>query len=218
MKQAHQRRCAGFSLIELMVVIAIMTIAIGFAVPAFRSISRGTALTSAGNLLTSLASAARQNSISRNVLTAMVVLTGTDTEADYRTVGLYEYGIEGYWLQVGKWETLPTGIVIDAQDRVNCSFLEDSPTLPRLMAAGGESAIRYQNVAAPADAFAARIFVPSGGLSNPDKPAQLRLVEGFHEAPEKTRYSHRNPAGTGPANYFDVAIVGTTGATKISRP
>src|SRR5687768_16904610 len=122
MKAAHSYRLLGFSLVEVLTVMAIITIVLGFTVPAFQSIGRGTSLTSAGNTVTTLASAARQNSASRNVLTALVLITGTATEADYRTFGLYELGSGGYWQQVGKWETLPTGIVVDAQDLVNCSF------------------------------------------------------------------------------------------------
>ena len=211
------RNRPGFTLIEVIVAMAIIMIGIGFAVPAFQSIGRGTALSAAGNTVATLAASARQNSTSRNVLTAMIVLTGTGTEADCRTVGLYEYGTGGYWQQIGKWETLPVGIVIDGQDWVNCSFMENSPDLPRLLDGSGESAVRYHGVPVPPTAFATRIFVPSGALSNPDKPAQLRLVEGFVDG-NSIRYTHRSTSGPGPANYFDLAIVGTTGATKISRP
>jgi prepilin-type N-terminal cleavage/methylation domain-containing protein len=218
MKAPEQNRPAGFTLIELMVVIGIMAIALGLAAPAFQSIGRGTALTSAGNVLTSMVSSARQNSASRNVLTAMIVITGTGTEADYRTVGLYEYGAEGYWQQFGRWETLPTGIVVDAQDVVNCSFLENSPTLPRLRDPEGNSSIRYLGTPIPKESFAARIFVPTGALSNPDKSAQLRLVEGFVTGPNTIAFSHRKAGANGPANFFDLAIVGATGATKASRP
>jgi hypothetical protein len=90
--------------------------------------------------------------------------------------------------------------------------------MPRLIDGSGESSIRYMGAAVPANAFAVRIFVPTGSLSNPDKSAQIRLVEGFIEAPHTVRYTHRSSTGSGAANYFDLAIVGATGATKTSRP
>ena len=61
-----------------------------------------------------------------------------------------------------------------------------------------------------------RIFLSNGALQNPEKPAQLRLVEGFYE---NRRVTYTRPDGQGkPANYYDVAILGLTGTTKMSRP
>lgn len=214
---APHRSSSAFTLIEILVVVGIVLIMMGAAVPAFQNLGRATALGSAGNTVANLAAGARQNSTSKSVLTALVVLTGTNTEADFRTVGLFECGVSGYWAQVGKWETLPIGIAIDPQDRVNCSFLDNSPTVPRLLDPQGQSSIRYLNQPVLAQNFACRIFVPTGSLSNPDQPAQLRLVEGSVESNQTIRYGRRNQDGTA-ANFFDLAIIGTTGATKITRP
>lgn len=64
--------------------------------------------------------------------------------------------------------------------------------------------------------FATRIFMPGGGLKNPDEPAQLRLVEGFLQ---DGRTIYTKPDGNkGSANFYDLALIGATGITKITRP
>lgn len=211
----------AFTLIEMLSVVAVISVVLALAVPAFQSLGQASALSSAGNTTANLISAARQNSVSRNVLTAFVLLTGTGTDADYRAMGLFERGVNSGWEQVGKWEVLPTGIAVQPDDLPNCSFLTESPLRPTLTNGNGETAIVYQGRPLSAEQFAFRVFLPTGSLSNPDKPAQLRLVEGTIQglADARTIQLARNHQ-TGDLkrkNYYDIAIVGTTGAPKINR-
>lgn len=211
---------AAFSLVELLTVIAILGITMGIVVPAFSGMGRGTALVTAGNTVNNLTSLARQHAMSRNTLTALLILANQGTEADYRALTVVEYKPGIGWFQVGGWETLPVGITVDSADTQECSFLLHSPNpFPFLSASGGKDnpLVLFQSLPVRnPEGFAARIFTPGGGLQNPSHPAQIRLVEGRVEA-GKLYYSHRNDQGK-PANFFDIAIVGATGATKISRP
>lgn len=209
---------AAFTLIEMLAVVGILSIVLALAVPAFQNLGKANSLSSAGNTTANLISAARQNSVSRNVLTAFVVLTGTGTEADYRTFGLFERGVSGGWQQIGAWETLPQGIFVDAADKINCSFLDNSPLRPTLNDANDATAIYYLGRPIDSSNLAFRVFVPTGAISNPERAAQLRLVEGTLEG-SASNYSVRTRRDGGVAvNYYDVAIIGTTGAPKISRP
>ncbi len=209
---------AAFTLVELLTVVALIGILMGFVVPALSGMGRGTALTTAGNTVNNLAGLARQHAMSRNTLTALVVLGNQGTDADYRALTVLEYRRGAGWSQVGGWETLPVGITVDSGDTQACSFLLRSPEPFPFLSATNQSnpPILYQSVPLSYGAYAARIFTPGGGLQNPGDPAQIRIVEGSVEG-GTIRYTHRNAEGK-PANFFDIAIVGATGATKISRP
>ena len=219
--RSSRKSSTAFTLIEMLAVVGILSIVLALAVPAFQNLGQASALSSAGNTTANLVSAARQNSVSRNVLTALVVLTGTGTEADLRTLGLFERGVSSPWQQVGTWETLPTGIVVDPVDRVNCSFIEYSPVRPTLTDLDGSAAVRFAGEPVESSALAYRVFLPTGSLSNAERPAQLRLVEGTIEGPPAARtirYARRSNSSKGPSNFYDVAIIGATGAPKINRP
>ena len=209
---------AAFSLVELLAVIAIIGIVMGIALPAL-SIGRGTSLRTAGTTITNLAGLARQHAMSRNTLTALVLLANQGTEFDYRAFAMAEYKAGIGWSQIGKWEMLPIGICVDAGDTQECSFLLRSPSpFPFLTGTTQDNPpVLFQGakIRNP-EGYAARIFTPSGGLQNAGAPAQIRIVEGDTQG-GVMRYSNRNSAGK-PANYFDIAIIGATGATKISRP
>lgn len=210
---------AAFSLVELLAVIALVGIILGIVVPALSGMGRGTSLVTAGNMVNNMAGMARQHAMSRNTLTALLVLANQGTDADYRAVSVLEYKPGTGWSQVGGWEMLPVGITVDAGDTQECSFLLRSPNpFPFLSATNQDNPpVTFQSlpIRSP-DGYAARIFTPGGGLQNPAAPAQIRLVEGRVEG-GAIRYTNRNDAGK-PANYFDIAIVGATGATKTSRP
>ena len=125
-------RRRAFSLIELIVVIAVLVSLLALVVPAVSGFGRSSALTRGGNLVTNLASLARQEAMTRNTMTALVLLRDQGSDADYRafTVATYEPGLG--WRQTTAWETLPTGVVVDrniesSTDSELGSFVRKSP-------------------------------------------------------------------------------------------
>lgn len=201
----------GFSLVELLAVVALMSILAGMAVPALRGLGGAQGLAGAGGQAAGFFASARQNSISKGVLTAVVVLQSPDDHG-YRTLVALELatlpdGSPGEWRQASKWEQLPRGVVIENTPAAS-NFLTGSPTgspaLPPLTY-GGRT---YQ----PGSDYAYQIFLPSGQMKSPPSPCNLTLVEGVYEGNSLKR------TGLGQANYFNLFFVNATGETKITRP
>lgn len=208
----------GFTLVELLVVMALIVLMASLAVPALNSVTKANSLTNGGNLVASLVEQARQHSMSANVMTALVLITGSNNgEGDYRAFTLLDYNAEDatpQWKQVAKWEYLPTGVVVD-KNSPDCTFLSNSANpLPFTSSSDPVPPVNYhgQSVAN----YAARVFLPNGGLSNPISAAKIQLVEGVVQGGALV-YTHPGSSGTA-ANYYRVAIIGATGRGKIERP
>ncbi|MEI9898085.1 MAG: prepilin-type N-terminal cleavage/methylation domain-containing protein [Chthoniobacter sp.] len=213
----HRGAVRAFSLIELLVVVMIIGIIMGFVVPAVNGFGRSSALTTGGNLVVNMVNLARQNAVTKNTMTALVLLKDQGTDQDFRAFAVLEYDPVAGWSQTGQWATLPVGVVVDRNDTANCTFLANSPqTFPFLSRFPGQKnpPVTYQGQ--PVTAYATRIFMANGGLQNPQDPAQLRLVQGFNQG-SQVIYTSRAGPGTA-ANYYDITILGMTGTTKVDRP
>lgn len=216
----HLKLSQGFSLIEMVVAMMVIGIISGFVVPAFNGFGRSSSLTSAGNAVANMANFARQEAMTKNTMTALLVLANQGTDDDYRAVTVLEYDTVTGWSQALPWEKLPDGVMVDCSDTTNCSFLENSPKpFPFLTKFGGQNnpPVSYQGQqVASSGGYIARLFLSNGSLQNPEEPAQLRLVQGYRQG-QSVVYTQPNASGKA-ANYYDIAIVGTTGTTKIDRP
>lgn len=191
---------------------SIIAILVGVSISALGS-SRSTSLVAGGNLVSNLAALAQQNAVSQNTLTALVVLGGQGTADDYRSIAVIKYQAGVGWSQVTKWEVLPPGIMVDSSNTTACTFLANSPQPFPFNNSQSYLPVPYQGK--QVTKYAARIFLPNGGLQNPAQPAKIRLVAGFLQS---NSVVYTQPASGGTANYYDVAILGTTGAVKIIRP
>lgn len=199
---------------------SIIVVITALVVPAVSGLGRSTALVTGGNTVNNLANLARQTAISKNTMTALVLLGKQGTSADFRAFIVLEYAAgTGGWLPVTTWQTLPDGIVVDIDDPANCTFYETSPpAFPFLTGPPVQKnpPVTFNDAQVSPTAYAARIYLPNGGLQNPEKRAQLRVIEGFAQGGKIVR---THPASDSQAaNYYDVAIIGATGTTKISRP
>lgn len=179
---------------------------------------RAMTLTNAGNKVTRLLDMARQQAITKNTLNAVVLVKSLGTEGDGRAFTVLEYTTAGCWRQICEWEVLPEGIVADlGAAGADATFFANSPKLFPFADAGTPGApVAYgSNSSLPADAYAARIFLPGGGLLNPEDAAQFRLVEGTVSG-GKVQFSQAE--GGVPSNYYRVVLLGATGKTKVERP
>jgi len=134
-KSVKKGRGTGFTLIELLMVIGIMIVVMAAAVPAFRGLSRGSAMRSAVAQMRSTLSLARQHAITHNTTVRFVIAGPVDkgeNEHDYtdypehvnkclKTYAVYDFGRNQSDSQSGReddrylseWVSLPPGIVFD---------------------------------------------------------------------------------------------------------
>ncbi len=203
----RSRPIVAFSLVELLVVIALLGIMAVLIVPAFNNLGKSQILTAEGNKLVNLINLAAQNSSAKNAMTALIAVPGSSTNS----VGfsLFEYVPEGTgWKQVSKWETLKDGIVA-YYPNASYKFTDYPATPPPIQ---DFPTISYRNT--PVSAFQYLIFLPSRSLLQ-NTSAQFQLAEGFTPG-GAISFTRPLPAG-GPANFYTVTVLGTTGRAKIDR-
>ena len=215
----YGRYARAFTLVEMLAVMFIASILLALVVPALNSFSRTNSLVSGGDMVTNMIALARQTATSKNTMTALVLLGNQGSAgADYRAFTVLQYNVDQQtWVQNTPWASLPTGIIVDCSDATDCTFLQNSPVVfPDLASGQPTPPVYYQqkNVTS----FAARIFLPNGGLLNAQEPAQIRLVEGSLLQSSQIAYTHPAPNSHVPSNYYDIAVLGVTGQTKVARP
>lgn len=136
-------RAAGFTLIELMVTIAVMAILLGIAVPSFNNVTLGSQLASYANNLASSALLARSEAIKRNApVTLCISSSGTACGT-----GAWEQG----------WIVIVSGTVLHRQEALP-SGLKVTET-----AATDEIIFRPTGVGATAATFTVCRAAPSAG-------------------------------------------------------
>lgn len=115
---------SGFTLVEIMVTIAVMAILMGIAIPSFTEVMLGSKLGSYANNLSSSALLARSEAIKRNErITLCVSLAGTACEA-----GSWEQGwiVKSGSSILHRQEALPTGL--KATEASSLTSIDFSPT------------------------------------------------------------------------------------------
>jgi len=200
-------------LIELLSVMAILALVVGALVPAVNNFGRATSLQTASGKVSSLLALARQNSISRGAMTAVVIVTDPSVEERDRAMAIYEITPKtdgtlpgpSDWKQINRWEVLPEGIIFDQS-----TFQSDrSAVLPALPIVNfrGQSTPTYRYV----------VFLPNGSIYDPNANS-IRLVEGsWPPGASSPTYTRPTSAGS-PAHFFNVSIIGASGRLKIDQP
>jgi prepilin-type N-terminal cleavage/methylation domain-containing protein len=201
---------AAFTLLELLVVMAIMVIILAFTIPVVTGLSKSNNLSSGGRTVANLLTIARSEAINRRALIRFEVATTwpNDSSAAYRKITLVQHDVAtGNDTQLTKWETLPAGISFQPKDPSPNStggyFFALTPPQTSTIPMGG------QNV--PTTYIE---FLPTGALNiQPTmSPVRMRVVPGV-----------LNPSGTSlsltsTSNWMDASIDSLVGRIALARP
>jgi prepilin-type N-terminal cleavage/methylation domain-containing protein len=205
----------GFSLTELLVVVAIMGLMLGVSTPPLLSVLRSSALNNAGRQLSGMLTVARTQAIEQNTRTRLVVAANWPgrLSENFRRISIWQMDPEtGMWTRSSKWEEFPKGVLVDPDTSATTaiSVLDDLTLNNRTTLTESGSTVEVAYVE----------FGPAGGLnfSNNTNPVSIRLVEGDLSTGAAV-VNYKRPDGQGyTSNWLDIQSDTLTGRISFNKP
>ncbi len=195
------RRQSAFTLVELLMVVAVIGMLLAFVVPNARNFKASRELTNGGNAVVDMVNHARRIAMTENVLSALIFIkekAADGTDISRRYILYQQLADRSGWKPVSRWENLPVGVYVSGSDS-EIYFTEQvslAPPLPSLRR-GGDTYI--------AGSYVYQVFLPNGAL----------LLNANREPRELHLRLEDDIEGT---NYFNIIINSNTGIPVIRRP
>lgn len=208
-----------YTLTELLVVMAIMGILLGIAMPAFEKLTKGNKVTAATNSISTALGQARSLAILQRKYVALLLPSADNNlKQAYRyksyrlcyvtqpTTGNFQFE---RWTDDGIWHFLPTGVILaeaDADPAWNSGDFSELKDITNFI----DTDIKA--VAAANYSIRGLIFSPYGGLATAN-PIDLAITEGAHDD-SAVSATFTNKDGTNPANLVKIEINRFTGRSS----
>lgn len=177
----------GFSIVELMTVVAVLSVLTAVVVPGVSGILQGQALRGASDRAWTAVTAARAEAISRQTNVALVITAGRSADPNQSEAIMLlaasrdgSAGAGGWtWEPASRWQKLPVGV--EARPLETGSFLQSSAATPSIAAYGALADALPAIDGAPVDRFSYVVFRPDGsvdsGSANPVLAFRRLVVE-----------------------------------------
>lgn len=227
-------RSSAFTLVELLVVMAITVLVLTFAVPAVTNLSKSNNLNAAGRRVADAFTAARAEAVSQRRLVQVRIVTkwtktggGEDIGASYRKFSVWRRPLPDDvqqsrdpadpFIQVSKWETLPDGITFETDpSSYSLATSATDPRYPGLYFLDSSLNNRRNNIRVAGGTIDVAVieFTPTGNAtfagSVPGRIFVL-LAEGFWDGRAVTSTNSKR-------NWLAARIETLVGRTSVVRP
>ena len=204
-RKGEQVRPEAFSLLEMLTVLAIVSILIAASVGIFNAQATRPSLTRMGNELVGALTFAQQQAITKNTATAFLVVTSATDEASSRLyTALRLDGDSQTWIPVMEWKTLPPDVFFDSTSGTSTFLTNTSAVTPAL------PSLSYAGRSFGSADYVFQVIQPSGLPFGASSPFRFRLIRGLMDTPGTvTRIGN---------DFCDVVMSDTTGRIGIERP
>lgn len=209
----------GFTLLELLAVMAVIALLVGLTVPAMSGLGKAGNLSSGARMVSNMLASARTEAITRRAVTRMAIATdwpGDAAAANYRkmSIWLHEPAAVEPWKQIAPWVQLPESVAFE-------------PASPGYVTSGDPAGYL---LAGTQNSFTATIrgrmvtmkfveFVPSGAARLPQATGSdvwLALAPG-HIVDQSMAYAMATSSGS-PVNWAKISANTLTGRLRVSQP
>lgn len=189
-------RHRAFTLLELLMVIAMMAVLMSLTVMGVGSLRHGQDLANAGNQLVDTINQARQSSRASNRPTALVLIKDQAPMKRFNAFTIYEQ-LPGSaeWRQLSRWRDLPEGTIFDESESSALTDPSSLPTPPAQISRG--------SYAVPVGDYSYQVFLPDG-----------RLLPSASGGPPKLSLRSEH----GGANFYRIVLNSNIGTPIVERP
>lgn len=193
-------RRRAFSLVELMVVIAILVVLMALLAPALNSVLRGGAITRSGQLVSDQLASARQAAITKNQIVTVRFFKmpgeGVETEPRYRGIQAVAQQDDGSLKPLSRMAKLE--VANEISDKADLSTIIANPPLTGTAEVNGTSL-----------PFVGFRFRPDGSTD-----LEITSAAGWYLTIKDTNAPNEGV----PANFFTLRLDPFTGQTRVFRP
>jgi hypothetical protein len=217
-------------MIELMCVMAIVTLVAGFSVPAVKGVTGGNTVAIGAGKISGLLSLARSEAIAQHTIVRFVVAadsTGGHKDTNCRRMSLWAWRSDiNAFEPLTPWEELPVGIIVERDlptyIRAASYASDDASTVRGSSVLGTEFSADAEFVTGSGDEqISGRFieFLPSGAARIPNS-AERRAIfvatQGFAEGRQPITYTSQT--GGRPNNWAQINVDTLTGRVRVFRP
>jgi len=214
----RSRATCGFTLVELLTVMAILAVMAGLVVPAVSGLGKSSELSSGARMVSNMLASARTEAITQRAVTRMAVVTDWPGEAtaDYRKMSIWQHDPAAAepWKQIGAWTELPRSVAFEPESPAYVTGCDPADYL----LAGTQNSFTATIRGATVTMKYAE-FLPSGAARLPHATGSevwLALAPG-QITDQSISYSVATTSGS-PVNWAKISANTLTGRLRVSQP